>query len=43
MKLCWHPAAVVQYTFTQKQYIEQHNNFGQNTINNFGGATQLTT
>jgi len=21
----WHPVAVVQYTFTHKQYIEQHN------------------
>ena len=21
----WHPIAVVQYTFTHKQYIEQHN------------------
>ena len=21
----WHPVAVVQYTFTQKQYTEQHN------------------
>jgi len=20
----WHPVAVVQYTFTHKQYIEQH-------------------
>ena len=24
-----HPVAVVQYTFTHKQYIEQHNNFGK--------------
>jgi len=24
-KLGWHPVAVVQYTFTHKQYIEQHN------------------
>ena len=23
--LGWHPVAVVQYTFTNKQYIEQHN------------------
>jgi len=21
----WHPVAVVQYTFTHKQYAEQHN------------------
>ena len=21
----WHPVAVVQYTFTQKQYTEQYN------------------
>jgi hypothetical protein len=26
--LGWHPVAVVQYTFTHKQYTEQHNNFG---------------
>jgi len=25
MQLCWHPVALVQYTFTQKQYTEQHN------------------
>jgi hypothetical protein len=25
MQLSWHPVAVVQYTFTQKQYTEQHN------------------
>jgi hypothetical protein len=25
MQLGWHPVAVVQYTFTHKQYIEQHN------------------
>jgi len=24
MQLVWHPVAVVQYTFTHKQYIEQH-------------------
>ena len=24
MQLVWHPLAVVQYTFTHKQYIEQH-------------------
>jgi hypothetical protein len=23
--LGWHPVAVVQYTFTHKQYTEQHN------------------
>ena len=25
MQLGWHPVAVVQYTFTHKQYAEQHN------------------
>jgi len=25
MQLAWHPVAVVQYTFTHKQYTEQHN------------------
>jgi hypothetical protein len=25
LQLCWHPVAVVQYTFTQKQHTEQHN------------------
>jgi DNA polymerase III alpha subunit (gram-positive type) len=25
LQLGWHPVAVVQYTFTHKQYIEQHN------------------
>jgi len=25
MQLGWHPVAVVQYTFTHKQYTEQHN------------------
>jgi len=25
LQLGWHQAAVVQYTFTHKQYIEQHN------------------
>jgi hypothetical protein len=25
LKLGWHPVAVVQYTFTHKQYAEQHN------------------
>jgi hypothetical protein len=25
VQLSWHPVAVVQYTFTHKQYIEQHN------------------
>ena len=24
MQLGWHPLAVVQYTFTHKQYTEQH-------------------
>ena len=24
LKLGWHPVAVVQYTFTHKQYTEQH-------------------
>jgi len=23
--LCWHPVAAVQYTFTHRQYTEQHN------------------
>jgi hypothetical protein len=25
LHLGWHPVAVVQYTFTHKQYTEQHN------------------
>ena len=25
LQLGWHPVAVVRYTFTHKQYIEQHN------------------
>ena len=25
MQLGWHPVAVVQYTFTHKQYTEQRN------------------
>jgi len=25
MQLGWHPVAAVQYTFTHKQYMEQHN------------------
>jgi len=25
LQLCWHLVAVVQYTFTNKQYTEQHN------------------
>ena len=25
LQLGWHPMAVVQYTFTHRQYIEQHN------------------
>jgi len=25
LQLGWHPVAVVQYTFTHKQYTEQHN------------------
>ena len=29
MQLSCHPVAEVQYTFTHKQYIEQHNNFGR--------------
>jgi hypothetical protein len=29
--LGWHPVAVVQYTFTHKQYIEQHNQHKQYT------------
>jgi hypothetical protein len=35
--LGWHPLAVVQYTFTQKQYTEQYNETKyteQNTHNN---------
>jgi len=27
--LGWHPVAVVQYIFTHKQYIEQHNRHKQ--------------
>jgi len=27
--LGWHPVAVVQYTFTHKQYTERHKNFGR--------------
>jgi hypothetical protein len=33
LQLGWHPVAVVQYTFTHKQYIEQHNQ-QQNNKNN---------
>jgi len=29
LQLGCHPVAVVQFTFTHKQYIEQHNNFGR--------------
>jgi hypothetical protein len=37
--LCFHPVAVVQYTFTHKQYIEQHKKQQNNTNNNqFGGV-----
>jgi len=25
LQLGWHPVAVIQYTFTRKQYVEQHN------------------
>jgi hypothetical protein len=25
MELGWHPVAVIQYTFTQKQYTDQQN------------------
>ena len=25
MQLGWHPVAVIQYTFTHKQYTDQHN------------------
>ena len=25
MQMDWHPMAVAQYTFTHKQYTEQHN------------------
>jgi len=25
LQLGWHPVAVVQYTFTHKQYTKQHN------------------
>ena len=28
LQLGCHPVAEVQYTFTHKQYVEQHNNFG---------------
>jgi hypothetical protein len=33
----WHPVAVVQYTFTHKQYTEQHNEtqyLERNILNN---------
>jgi hypothetical protein len=30
LQLGWHPVAAVQYTFTHKQYIEQHNLFTTN-------------
>jgi len=29
LQLGCHPVAVVQYTFTHKQYVEQHNNLGE--------------
>ena len=32
LQLGWHPVAVVHYTFTHKQYIEQHNQH-KNTLN----------
>jgi len=31
MQMGYHPVAVVQYTFTHKQYIEQHNRHKQYT------------
>jgi hypothetical protein len=31
LQLGWHPVAVVHYTFTHKQYIEQHNRHKQYT------------
>jgi len=37
LQLGWHPVAVVQYTFTQKQYTEQHSETEyteQNILNN---------
>ena len=33
LQLGWHPVAVVQQTFTRKQYIEEHNNFSTITYN----------
>jgi hypothetical protein len=36
-----HPVAVAQYTFTHKQYIEQHKLQQSNTNNN--RTTQITT
>jgi hypothetical protein len=29
LQLGWNPVAVVEYTFTQKQYIEQHSRHKQ--------------
>ena len=34
MQLGYHPVAVVQYTFTHKQYTEQHNRHKQYTEHN---------
>ena len=37
MQLGWHPVAVIQHTFTQKQYTEQHSetqNLERNIHNN---------
>jgi hypothetical protein len=34
MQLCYHPVAVVQYTFTNKQYTERHNRHKQNIEQN---------
>jgi hypothetical protein len=36
MQLGWHPVAAVQYTFTYKQYTEQHNEteYTERNINN---------
>jgi len=36
----WHPVAVVQYTFTHKQYTEQHNEtqYIERNVNNSKNA-----
>jgi hypothetical protein len=37
MQLGYHPLAALQYTFTHKQYTEQHNNFGRvQAVHRFG-------